>query len=256
MLKRALSYLFCVIVITGAAQSRKRNYRQTELGFFGGASYYIGDLNTRKHFAFSHPAGGVFFRYSSNYRFAFRFGLTAGEISADDAKSSEPDQLERNLNFNTKIYDFQSTAEFNFVEYRIGHSRYKFTMFIFGGIGAFYFNPKNANGDVLRTQHNEGQTDMYPRVQMSIPFGIGLKWNVGKKVGLGIEWGPRRTFTDYLDDVKGMNPVGSAGVDSGSDYSHAPGTMRGNPSTKDWYFFYGVTLNIKLPGHRACHKEF
>jgi hypothetical protein len=239
------------------AQTRRRNFRQGELGFYGGGSYYIGDINTRTHFANSHPAGGIFFRYSSNYRFAFRFGLNAGEISASDAKSGEPDQIERNLSFSSKIYELHSIAEFNFVEYRIGHSRYKFTLFIFGGFGMFYFDPQGSNGSYLRDQHSEGQTSSYPRVQMSIPFGLGLKWNIGKKVGLGIEWGPRRTFTDYLDDIKGRNPETMAPIDTngGVSTAPAPGSMRGNPSTKDWYFFYGVTLNIKLPGRRPCHKE-
>jgi hypothetical protein len=30
--------------------------------------------------------------------------------------------------------------------------------------------------------------------------------NVSKKVGIGLEWGPRKTFTDYLDDVSGTYP--------------------------------------------------
>jgi hypothetical protein len=41
---------------------------------------------------------------------------------------------------------------------------------------------------------------------VAIPFGIGAKMNVSKKVGIGLEWGPRKTFTDYLDDVSGTYP--------------------------------------------------
>ena len=41
-------------------------------------------------------------------------------------------------------------------------------------------------------------------VSMAIPFGVGLKWNLGKYFSVGAEWGMRLTFTDYLDDVSGV----------------------------------------------------
>lgn len=251
-------------MFSAAAQNSRLNFSQKELGFFAGASYYIGDINPRIHFLASHPAGGVFFRLSNTYRTAFRFGFNYGQISGNDANSKEPDQLERNLNFKSKVFEVSSLAEFNFVEYRIGHDRHRFTMFIFAGFSVFYFNPKSDIGNgyqALRAYKTEGQSQSYPRFQLSMPFGIGFKWNIGKKCGLGIEWGPRKTFTDYLDDVSGSYPENlSAGTDGNNfidrttNGSATPGGMRGNPSTRDWYFYYGVTLNIKLPDPRkTCH---
>ena len=258
MLKTISIYflLACSLIVSG--QSQKRNFRQRELGFFGGGSYYLGDVNPRGHFLNSHPAGGVYFRYTTNYRFAFRFGVNAGTVSGDDATSGEPDQVERNLNFKTNIYDAHALAEFNFVEYRIGHDRYKFTVFIFAGLGGFYMNPQTKDGVALRDLHSEGQTKSYPKYQFCIPFGVGLKWNMGDKWGLGVEWGPRSTYTDYIDDIKGSYPevTNPEGLSKPGSNSLA-GSMRGNPSTKDWYFFYGITLNFKLKDpHRPCHKGF
>ncbi len=244
------------------AQTRKRNFRQRELGFFGGGSYYIGDINPRSHFTGSLPAAGIFFRYSTNYRYAFRFGFNYGEISGNDASSSEADQKERNLSFKSQVYELNTTAEFNFVEYRIGHDKYKFTMYVFAGLAGYYFDPKASNNgsfESLRNYHTESQSKSYPKYQVSVPFGVGLKWNVGERCGIGIEWGPRRTFTDYLDDIKGAYPIVNDGSNGGFtdrtvNGSAKPGSMRGNPSTKDWYFFYGLSLNIKLRDpHRTCH---
>jgi hypothetical protein len=260
LFKKALLYSFCFLCFTGISQIRKHTFAQRELGFYGGASYYIGDINPRAHFKASGPAAGIFFRYAKSYRYAFRFGFNYGEISGSDAASREPDQLERNLDFRSRLYELNATAEFNFVEYRIGHDRYKFSMFVFAGFAGFYFNPQaNVNGvyTPLRGLNTEAQAEAYPKFQLSIPFGVGLKWNIGEKVGLGIEWGPRRTFTDYLDDIKGNYPanLGENGTNSLTDRSlngsATPGSMRGNPSTRDWYFFYGVTLNIKLPDPKA-----
>lgn len=243
------------------AQGQKRNFRQKELGFFGGGVYYLGDLNPRGHFSFTHPGLGVFFRYTTNYRYAFKFGLSYGTVSADDKKSSEADQQERNLNFRSRIYETHALAEFNFVDYRIGHERHRFTMYLFAGLGAFYFNPQADIGggyEALRQYRTEGQSKAYRRLQINVPFGIGLKWNVGKKCGLGVEWGPRRTFTDFLDDVSGVYPGvtdSNAYTNQSLNNSATPGSMRGNPSTRDWYFFYGISLNIKLREKKPCHAS-
>jgi hypothetical protein len=265
LLKRSFLYLFCILSLAGLAQSRKRNFRQRELGFFGGGSYYIGDINPRGHFLASHAAAGAYFRYTTNYRYAFRFGLNYGLLSGNDADSHEADQIERNLSFRTKIYELYSVAEFNFVEYRIGHDRFKFTMFVFGGLGVFYFDPQASRGggyESLRGYKTEAQGKQYPKFQVNIPFGVGIKWNIAEKCGLGLEWGPRRTFTDYIDDIKGSYPDGVGGDGNGFtdrtlNGGASPGSMRGNPSTKDWYFYYGLTINFKLPDpHPTCHGSF
>ena len=95
---------------------------------------------------------------------------------------------------------------------------------------------------------------------MSIPFGVGAKANLSKNIGLSFEWGMRKTFTDYLDDVskKYYDPAAlaaargttaaamsdpSIGTDPG--VSNA-GRQRGNPTNKDWYSFIGIALTIKL----------
>ena len=242
MFKRLFPYFLCLFVLSGFSQTRKRNFIQREIGVFGGASYYLGDLNPRGHFSFSRPAMGIFYRYSTHYRYAFRFGFNYGNITADDAKSKELNQLERNVNFHSKIYDIHAVAEFNFVDYRIGIDKHRFTMFIFAGLGGFYFDPQTSygQGDAPEDKlHGGFVTKKYSKFQINVPYGIGFKWNLGGIFGLGVEWSPRKTFTDYLDNVSA---------------EYADGTMRGNPRTKDWYFFYGVTLSIKLPDlHRQCH---
>lgn len=239
MLKKALPYLLCLLVLSSVSQTKKRNFRQREIGIFGGASYYLGDLNPRGHFSLSKPAVGVFFRYSTHYRYAFRFGFNYGSVAGDDSKSKELDQLERNLKFRSKIYDLHALAEFNFVDYRIGNEKHRFTMFIFAGIGGFHFNPEGDRGQGF--QSLTVVTKNYPRFQINIPYGVGFKWHLTDIIGLGVEWSPRKLFTDYLDDVSG---------------EYADGFMRGNPRTKDWYFFYGFTLSIKLPTpNKPCFQN-
>lgn len=241
------------------AQTKKRNFRQHEVGFMIGGSYYIGDLNPRKHFFLSQPAAGVFYRFTPNYRYAFRGGFNFGKIMGDDSQTEDADQLQRNLNFQSQIIEFNAIAEFNFLEYRISNDKYKFTTYLFLGIDVFRHKPQANLGNYwidLQPLKTEGQSKEYKLTQVAIPFGIGAKMNVSKKVGIGLEWGPRKTFTDYLDDVSGtypdvtLNPFTSTHGASLSDRSKNAGNninkQRGNPRTKDWYFFFGITLNVKL----------
>ena len=69
--------LFCDL----KAQTRRRTFRQHEVGIFLGGSYYIGDLNPRRQFFLAQPAGGLFYRFTPNYRYAFRGGLNFGNIT-------------------------------------------------------------------------------------------------------------------------------------------------------------------------------
>jgi hypothetical protein len=252
------------------AQTRKRNFRQHEVGIFIGGSYYLGDLNPRKHFFLSQPAGGVFYRFTPNYRYAFRGGVNLGNIMGDDSQSEDPDQRQRNLNFKSRIADFYVIAEFNFVEYRISNDKYRFTSFLFAGIDVFNFKPMGNLGggqwESLQPLRTEGQTKKYKLWQVGIPFGIGIKINVAKKLGIGLEWAPRKTFTDYLDDVSGTYPDPTINPPEGTkgfQYSNRSrdnvdviNSQRGNPRTKDWFAYFGLTLNLKIdPRPAPCFTQ-
>ncbi len=253
-------FLFCTLLSSHLfSQQRRRNFRQHEVGFLIGGSYYIGDLNPRRQFFLTQPAAGAFYRFTPNYRYAFRGGINWGGIMGDDSQSDDADQVQRNLNFKSRIIEFNAIAEFNFLEYRISNDKYKFTTYLFLGIDVFNFKPRAQLGNFwidLQPLNTEGQSKGYKLTQVSIPFGIGTKMNVSKQVGIGLEWGPRKTFTDYLDDVSGTYPDWETSVVNGihtlklSDRSKNAGNninkQRGNPRTKDWYFFFGITLNIKL----------
>ncbi len=274
LLIKSIKHIYLVLALVGLsvgiyAQGGKLHFKQHEVGLFLGGQYYIGDLNPSAHFNQTQPAIGVFYRYTPNYRYAFRGGFNYGSIQGDDSQSNDADQIQRNLNFKSTMYELHALAEFNFLEYRISHDKYKFTTFLFLGISGYYFNPQaQAGGRWVNLQplKTEGETKPYKRYQMSIPFGIGMKMNVSKQVGIGIEWGPRKTFTDYLDDVSGTYPNFSLikGVDAKtialSDRSKNAGSnvneQRGNPRTKDWYMYFGLTLNFKLTiKPEPCYKS-
>ncbi len=270
MKKFHILILFFSAFFSGYSQRHPNaQYHSHDIGVFLGGSYYIGDLNSFRHFFMTQPAVGVFYRYNHNYRLAFRGGFNFGNIQGDDSQTDNPDQLERNLNFKTRLEELYVQAEFNFWEYKVGHTDYIFAPYIFLGVAGFHFNPMANLGNQwveLRPLSTEGQkTSQNPTVkpyklyQISVPFGIGFKLSFSKQITLGFEWGPRKTFTDYLDDVSGkyVNPnqlaIEKGGMAGALSNRSKPdnvmgdiGKLRGNPTTKDWYFFYGFVISVKL----------
>lgn len=246
------------------SQSEKFRAR-SEFGFFGGGSYYIGDLNSFKHFVYSKPAFGAIYRYNLGYRASSRFTVSYGNVWAEDGRADDPFQVNRNLSFKSRIIEVAAGFEVNILKYSIASMRNPFTPYLFYEIAYFRMNPQvdyNGNTIDLQTIGTEGQgTDLtdknpYSLNQISIPLGIGIKFNLAKRLAMSVEYGIRKTFTDYLDDVSGdyvdpdlltaeNGPLAGELSNRSLDGANRAGFNRGNASTKDWYVFYGAMITFK-----------
>ncbi len=244
-----------IIMIIGAYSVQAQ--KTMEVGLFGGGSYYIGDLNPATPFRLTKPAYGLVARLNLDSRWAIKLSGTMGMIAGDDNVSNAMEN--RDLKFESKITDISAVVEFNFFNYITGSTRNFITPYIFGGIGVLIFNPE-ADGISLKELGTEGQNvgfddrSPYQTTQLVVPFGIGFKYSLNKKLGLAVEWGVHKTFTDYLDDVsttyyldgESINPSNTAEIMSDPNMIHKPYEARGNPSNKDWYSIVGVSLTYKF----------
>jgi hypothetical protein len=233
-------------------------YTQTaEIGVLGGLTYYLGDINPGIHFLASKPAYGLIARVNVDSRWTFKAEGVFGRIKGDDAIGNKNDR--RGLSFESKITDISVSTEFNFFDYFTGSRKNTLTPFIFGGVGVVIYNPK-AGGVDLRSIGTEGQNAAfegrapYSKVTFTIPFGLGFKYSINRRLGFTVEWGMRKTFSDYLDDVSTtyyldgsqLDPSDPAEILSDPTQLHQPMQERGNPSTKDWYNFTGISLTYKF----------
>lgn len=261
-----------------------------EIGLLGGVSNYVGDINSmykdgtddskelnqfESSFGFynAHFVGGLFARYNFNPRWAVRTSLSFSKLSGDDAHYDN----NRNLSFYSALQELAVCAEFNFLDYRTGSKQHRCTPYIFGGIALFHFNPKADIIDPLEQElvsvslhdcNTEGQgmvsdRDNYSRIALSIPFGLGVKFSLSSHVSINLEWGFRKTFTDYIDDISttyvdrndllsyaGETAVALADrtneLEDCAGVYHNAGEMRGNRTTKDWYNFLTIGISTKL----------
>ena len=213
------------------------------------------------------PSGGIVIRKNIDRRIVVKGELLLGYIRADDARNTNDTvKLNRNLHFRSPIYELSGQVEFNFLPYETGNSLYPFTPFIFAGVSLFRFNPKaeanNGEWVALQPLTTEGQgttsfqdRKKYAITQFSIPMGGGFKIAVNKTFNIILEYGIRKTFTDYLDDVStsyiggnliDMSPMGIEMSDKSLNGPQAKGFQRGDSKDNDWYTFTGITLSFKI----------
>lgn len=251
-----------------AAYSTLSFSQRLSLNFFGGVANYEGDLQN-KFFTFSQPkltiGGGLSYQLSD--RLSVRTGITFGAVTSDDKKN--PNLAVRNLNFSTSITELHLAAEYDLFNL----DEASFTPYFFAGIAVYHFNPYTFDTTgtkyFLQPLSTEGQgfylnRKPYNLTQFAIPFGGGIKFPLNNSISIGLELGLRKLFTDYLDDVsttyadpdmllanRGPKAVElayrGAELPNGATYPTA-NSKRGEPKNKDWYYFTGITLSLKLPG--------
>ena len=265
---KQIKNLLILITFIGIGFTANAQYKEnTEVGFIGGASYYLGDLNTT-HFNNSLPFGGIVIRKNIDRRFSYKAELLYLNIAADDrVDATDTIAINRGLHFRSSVFELSGQIEFNFLPFEAGNALYTWTPFVYTGLSFFHFNPQAENKDGLWVNLQElgtegqGSTSFperkkYPLTQLAIPLGGGLKIAVNPSFNIILEYGVRKTFTDYLDDVSKTYPLTNGGdisditnatyEMSDPNGTHISGDQRGNPDKKDWYSFVGITLSFKL----------
>lgn len=268
---KLILFIFLLFFTTSTFAQKFTPKSRTELGFMLGGSHYYGDLNQEKHLRFTSPAAQFIIRYNVNSRVAWRSNISLGRVYGYDYRSSNPLLVNRNLSFSSIIAEVASGVEFHYLKYQVGHSKFRFTHYILAQAGVFYMNPKakiNGSWYNLRDIGTEGQGTAinsqrrYSLLQVCIPLGLGLKFSLTDRFSVGLEYGVRMTFTDYLDDVKSSTYVPKSRMEQANspiaadlsnrsldqnDYG-----VRGNANTKDWYAFFGLTMTLQIGKHNAC----
>ncbi|MFY9153181.1 MAG: DUF6089 family protein [Prolixibacteraceae bacterium] len=169
-----------------------------DIGIFGGTGTYFGDMTKTELSKSINPAYGGFFRYNFNPRYAVRFNVLNGTIGADGQFINNP------WNFNKNVLDISLSLEFNFLKYIVGEKETPWSTFIMGGIGMQMFNYEfryNELSAFLDPTYLSLPQSSSSEISPTIPFGLGIKYDLSKRIGLGIEGSFRKSFSDKLDDL-------------------------------------------------------
>jgi len=267
-------FFILLILISGSRASSQHLFTSV----FVGESNYSGDLQ-EKPFTLTqaHPAFGFGLLFEINDKMLIRGDFSYGKISAADKYGSK--NRSRNLSFFSNITEYSIGFEYTLLNLYI----YKVSPYLFTGVALFDFNPytkgENGNPVYLAELNTEGQgfydgRKDYKLRQYSIPVGGGFQWAINDNKRIGIVFGFRKTFTDYLDDVsttyvdenllrinRGQKVVDIAyrgdEIAGGNPAYPAAGSQRGSPKSKDSYYFTGITFRVRiLPKKREIEFRY
>jgi hypothetical protein len=214
-----------------------KDKRYINLGVSVDALNYFGDLAPKSQMAstnisLTRPAFSIYGTYRFQPNISFRGSFSWGRITGDDFESADPYDDEgrfryiRNLSFRNDIKELAFVGIYDlFGNHGTFLNRIEFTPYAFAGVAVFHHNPKGKvpNQDIwgnpleeagqwiaLRELGTEGQLSehydikQYSVIQPSIPFGLGIRAKLQKRLDFEFEIGYRFLFTDYIDDVSGM----------------------------------------------------
>ena len=281
------------------AQSSSRWKRMRYEVFYGlGATNFLGELGGADRegtnfvrdleISMTRPAIHLGLRYRITEKVSTKAMLSYGILRGDDKLTNETYRRYRNLAFRSPIIEFSNQFEYSIIREKQGHrynlrrvrglKGFKTNTYFFVGFGVFFFNPKNkyqGKWYALQPLGTEGQglvptRKKYSRFNMCIPYGIGFKYGINRRANIGLEFGVRKSFTDYIDDVsttyfdnqmirEARGDIAAYLADP-SNGTHPNWTtayeQRGDAKDKDSYMFLILNLTYKLYTTRGGMPKF
>ncbi len=190
--------------------------QRSEVGFGIGTFNYTGDLAPTYNIQHSRFAATAFYRSNVSKVVSIRAAMVGGDVAATD-QSSEPFSRERAASFNIFLMEASLAMEYHFLNWRDSKHILRYSPYLFGGLALFGI------------AGNAEKSAEYSNIQAAIPFGVGIKYIVNPRWYVGLEFGARKTFFDYLDNV-------SVGDPDNKNFRY------GNPFTDDAYYFLGLSV--------------
>lgn len=256
---KKIAFLICLLPYFSFAQNFHFSARV-------GAAGYSGDLK-EKNVTLNQLSliGSVGARFDLTQHITARSYFSYGGLKAADAKRSDSLSV-RNLSFQTKLLDFELGVQYNILNLNY----HWWTPYVFAGVGLYHYKPytKDFTGDrvFLQPLSTEGEgfipgVNNYKLTQFSIPFGLGVDYSLGEDHKIGLEFGYRKLFTDYLDDVSGsyadqatlQTERGDQAVDLAwrtDEINNTPyppgGTRRGDNKKYDGFYYFAFTYTFRF----------
>lgn len=240
---------FFVIIVSILIYSSVSAQNTADIGIWGGVSSYIGDMTNIDKASSLNPNGGLYLRYNFNPRVNARAMAIFGPVGANGNFEEKP------WEFDKFVTDFSIMGEFNFFRYIIGSKRYRATPYLMGGVGVSMF-PYNFDAAELNRVGAFVSEDAKEKtiVGLNVPVGFGFKFNVGKRLGIGIEGILRKYFNDKIDDLDDPRAYYTevAGAEGGSS-TKVLTSYNSALHNNDFTLHFGVHLTYQFyRGDREC----
>lgn len=207
------SFILCLILLLWAAKSEAQDDAEfrMEIGGGLGSSFYLGDVNTKFYHNSGVAVGGVW-RYLFDHYNSLKTSLTYGgvkgssDVSIDylpeNLQSGAPSERSLEYSFSSYVVDLSCMYEINFWPYGyyqdyMGLKR--LTPFLQLGIGMTYMGQDKS-------------------LTANIPIGVGVKYRLGKRLNLALDWTIHFSLSDKMDGLEAPLGIKGEGLKNKDSY--------------------------------------
>jgi hypothetical protein len=192
-----------------------------ELGVGLGATCYSGEIVKYIDITNLRPAVQFFYRSNFSHVFSIKLATTIGQLQAKDSKYNKPINSFRNHSFSGLVYDFTFMVEYNFLDYGYNskHDEGRLSPYFTMGLGLFGTSTAKDNPNGLGNGIG---------AQISIPFGVGVKYMLTPNTTISWQFIANKTFTDQIDGIYESNQITQSITE---------------PNNSDWYYYTGFTIS-------------
>ena len=202
-MRKLLISVFAAMLCLGLQAQDEYEYKM-EIGVGAGMTSYEGDFNG-SILKNMQPSASFILRRVLNPYMALKLDFTYGKLkgSSADAKTWYPELHDNPVEFSYSLMDLSLAYEYNFWPYGTGREyrgAKRLTPFVFLGVGATYV--KTPDKGVFTA---------------NVPIGLGVKYKIGKRLNLGLEWAMHFSLSDELDGVADPYGIESSGMFKNTD---------------------------------------
>jgi hypothetical protein len=265
-----------VVVMLFMLSYYAKSQQTTELGVQIAAATYWGDVERVNYSKSVTPVAGILGRYNFNKRLAVRGQLFTGNLKAEGFFSNAninqsglravpeeyPNDKTYAYNFTRSFQSVEALFEFNFRDYKLGSTKKEtFTPFVEVGLGGFFSRALRIGSYILQpyetapgsglyqpyTDANLNKTNGLDITTVTIPVGMGIKFNLTKRLGGVAEVVVRKTFSDNidnLDDPMRFKLPLDPGIPTYPNYADKNSKFQLN--NNDWYATFAISLCYQL----------
>lgn len=202
-MRKLLLIAITALATLGAHAQDEYEYRM-EIGVGGGLVNYLGDFNG-SIVSNMQPSASLILRRVFNPYMGLKLDFAYGKLkgSSADVKTWYPELADNTIDFNSTLMDLSLSFEYNFWPYGTGREyrgAKRLTPFVFLGIGGTY--AKTGDESVFTA---------------NVPIGVGVKYKLGRRLNLGLEWAAHFSLSDKLDGVADPYGIESSGLFKNTD---------------------------------------
>lgn len=206
-MKRLLFYIFLLTLLPLHAGAQDEPTYRAEVGVGAGMMGYLGDFNGNLTKDLQ-PMASVVGRYNFDTYMGVKANLMYGKMkgSSADVETYYDAYAQQPYEFNNTLVGLDVTFEYNFWPYGTGRDYFgakRLTPYVFLGLCGTYVKID--------------QGDKSSSFAAGMPIGLGVKYKIGKRMNVGVEWAMHFSLGDELDGAKDPYGIKSNGAFKNTD---------------------------------------